>query len=78
MDNSKFIILVELIKNEIFMSRVVLIVFMSLFSYSTVQAQKKIDSSQIGKEYPYVLPILGKQAYAKGYQLQRPFGIIWL
>ncbi|GAB1307691.1 hypothetical protein KH5_03740 [Urechidicola sp. KH5] len=35
-----------------------------------------IDSTQIGKEYPYVLPILGKKAYAKGYELQKPFGVM--
>ena len=35
-----------------------------------------IDSTQIGKEYPYVLPFLGKQAYARGYKLQKPFGIM--
>ena len=37
---------------------------------------QEIDSTQIGKEYPYVLPILGKKAYAKGYVLQKPFGIM--
>jgi hypothetical protein len=46
--------------------------FLALFSS---QAQE-IDSSQIGKKYPYVLPFLGKQAYAKGYKLQLPFGIM--
>lgn len=35
-----------------------------------------IDSTQIGKEYPYILPILGKKAYAKGYELQKPFGVM--
>jgi len=42
---------------------------------SNIYAQE-IDSTQIGKEYPYVLPILGKQAYARGYQLQKPFGLM--
>ena len=46
----------------------------SIFSTHTTIAQKKIDSTQIGKEYPYILPFLGKQAYAKGYQIQKPFG----
>jgi len=48
---------------------VILISFHQLYS-------QKIDSTQIGKEYPYVLPILGKKAYAKGYELQKPFGIM--
>ncbi|WP_281613034.1 hypothetical protein [Flammeovirga sp. SubArs3] len=48
---------------------------LSLFSLSTVKAQG-FDSTQIGKEYPYILPILGKKAYAKGYKLPKPFGIM--
>ena len=42
----------------------------------SISGAQDIDSSQIGKEYPYVLPILGKKAYAKGYKLQLPFGIM--
>ncbi len=34
------------------------------------------DSTQIGKEYPYLFPILGKKAYAKGYKLPLPHGIM--
>jgi len=56
-------------------------VFLFLFIFCLVpsthiQAQKKIDSTQIGKEYPYILPFLGKKAYAKGYSLQKPFGVM--
>ena len=34
------------------------------------------DSTQIGKEYPYALPILGKKAYTRGYKLPLPHGIM--
>ena len=37
---------------------------------------QSIDSTQVGKEYPYILPILGKKAYAKGYNIQKPFGVM--
>ncbi|MDG1805504.1 hypothetical protein [Flavicella sp.] len=50
---------------------IIVISFISLTTYS-----QTIDSTQIGKEYPYVLPILGKKAYAKGYELQKPFGVM--
>ena len=46
-----------------------------LFSFHQLYSQK-IDSTQIGKEYPYILPILGKKAYAKGYEIQKPFGLM--
>lgn len=35
-----------------------------------------IDSTQIGKEYPYILPILGQKSYERGYKLPKPFGIM--
>ena len=38
------------------------------------QAQET-DSAVVQKEYPYVLPILGKKAFEKGYLLQLPFGL---
>lgn len=34
------------------------------------------DSTQIGKEYPYHLPILGGKAYKKGYKLPLPIGVM--
>lgn len=34
------------------------------------------DSTQIGKEYPYHLPILGGKAYKKGYKLPLPLGVM--
>lgn len=34
------------------------------------------DSTQIGKEYPYAFPILGKKAYTRGYKLPLPHGIM--
>lgn len=42
---------------------------------SSISFAQTIDSTQIGKEYPYVLPILGKKAYEKGYKLQLPHGL---
>ena len=50
---------------------IIIFCFASLTTYS-----QTIDSTQIEKEYPYVLPILGKKAYAKGYELQKPFGVM--
>ncbi len=44
-----------------------------LFPYKSFS--QDIDSTQIGKEYPYSLPILGKKAYKKGYKLQLPYGL---
>ena len=53
------------------------IYFLIIFSFvSTTTFSQTIDSTQIGKEYPYILPILGKKAYAKGYELQKPFGVM--
>lgn len=37
------------------------------------QAQET-DSAKVYKEYPYILPILGKKAFEKGHKLQLPFG----
>ena len=37
---------------------------------------QNIDSTQIGKKYPYFLPLLGKKAYEKGYVLQKPHGFM--
>lgn len=46
--------------------------------FSTVGTYgQTIDSTQIGKEYPYKLPFLGKQAYAKGYEIQKPLGFMF-
>lgn len=42
---------------------------------STVKGQG-FDSTQIGKDYPYLLPLLGKKAYKKGYVLPKPFGVM--
>lgn len=43
----------------------------SIFSFS-----QGVDSTQIGKEYPYHLPILGAKAYSKGYKLPLPIGVM--
>lgn len=50
--------------------------FLSLILVSSSVMAQDIDSAQIGKEYPYILPILGKKAYARGYRLQKPFGLM--
>lgn len=34
------------------------------------------DSTQIGKKYPYHLPILGGKTYAKGYKFPKPIGVM--
>ena len=49
----------------------ILLLFCSFESYS-----QGFDSTQIGKEYPYKLPILGAKAYKKGYKLPLPHGIM--
>ena len=46
-----------------------------LFIAPKVTAQK-IDSTQIGKEYPYRMPFLGKKAYERGYEIQKPLGLM--
>jgi hypothetical protein len=53
-----------------------LLLCFSLTAWCLSSVAQDIDSSQIGKEYPYVLPFLGKQAYTRGYKLQLPFGIM--
>jgi len=55
--------------------RAVVILMVGLTSLHTTQAQG-FDSTQIGKEYPYTFPILGKKAYTKGYKLPLPHGIM--
>lgn len=50
---------------------IVLLVATHFTSYS-----QGFDSTQIGKEYPYALPILGKKAYTKGYKLPLPHGVM--
>jgi len=52
-----------------------LIVFLFLFIPFAASSQG-FDSTQIGKEYPYVFPILGKKAYTRGYKLPKPHGIM--
>ncbi len=37
---------------------------------------QEIDSTQVGKEYPFLFPVLGKKAYKKGYKLQLPHGFM--
>jgi hypothetical protein len=53
----------------------VLIISLFLLVPFSVYAQG-FDSTQIGKEYPYVFPILGKKAYTRGYKLPKPHGIM--
>lgn len=50
---------------------ILLVLFISLNAFS-----QGFDSTQIGKKYPYVFPILGKKAYAKGYSLPKPHGVM--
>lgn len=53
--------------------------FIILLAYLTVSIpafSQGIDSTQIGKEYPYHLPILGAKAYQKGYKLPLPLGVM--
>ena len=47
-----------------------------LISFSFQSHGQGFDSTQIGKKYPFLFPILGKKAYAKGYKLPLPHGIM--
>ncbi|MGL1886433.1 MAG: hypothetical protein OCD76_07955 [Reichenbachiella sp.] len=55
------------------MKKLNLLLLISILSFSLFA--QNVDSTQIGKEYPHLLPILGKKAYAKGYKLQKPLGM---
>jgi len=39
-------------------------------------AGQTADTSKVKGEYPYILPILGKKAHARGITLQKPFGLM--
>lgn len=49
------------------------ILFVLIGSFAMAQ---KVDSTQIGKEYPYKMPFLGKKAYERGYELPLPHGLM--
>lgn len=58
-------------------SRILLLLVLSVFfvlSPNLIQAQEN-DSTQVKKEYPYILPILGKKAFEKGFKLPKPIGL---
>ncbi|TRX66316.1 hypothetical protein [Carboxylicivirga sp. M1479] len=48
-----------------------LLVLLSIACLSNAQ----IDTTQSNKEWPYSMPIFGKQATARGYQIQLPYGL---
>lgn len=51
-------------------------IILVLFCFAYVSNGQEIDTLKSTKgEYPYILPILGKKAFEKGYRLQLPFGI---
>ncbi len=50
-------------------------ILLTVFLLTSSLFGQDIDSTQIGKEYPYALPILGKKAYARGFKLQLPYGL---
>lgn len=52
------------------------IAFILLLALQSETKAQGFDSTQIGKEYPYALPILGEKAYTKGYKLPLPHGIM--
>jgi hypothetical protein len=41
-----------------------------------VSKDQGFDSTIIGKEYPYALPMLGKKTYKRGYKIPLPHGIM--
>lgn len=55
--------------------KILILILLGCLSFTNGIAQG-FDSTQIGKEYPYVFPILGKKAYSKGYKLPLPHSIM--
>jgi len=53
-------------------------ILMLIFGYLSITngLAQGFDSTQIGKDYPYAFPILGKKAYSKGYKLPLPHSIM--
>ena len=51
------------------------IITLTLIGLTGIHAQG-FDSTQIGEEYPYALPLLGEKAYTRGYKLPLPHGIM--
>ena len=61
-------------KGYLFFSSFVIIICLILLPNKAFS--QDIDSTQIGKKYPYFFPFLGKKAYEKGYVLQKPHGFM--
>lgn len=57
------------------MAKLLSIITLTLIGLTGIHAQG-FDSTQIGEEYPYALPLLGKKAYTRGYKLPLPHGIM--
>jgi hypothetical protein len=57
-------------------SKLILAILLLAISLPQIAKAQGFDSTQIGKEYPYALPILGKKAYAAGYKFQLPHGLM--
>jgi len=53
-----------------------LTILLLVFLLPGILKAQGFDSTQIGKEYPYALPLLGRKAYAKGYKLPLPHGLM--
>ena len=51
-------------------------IIVTVLLFQNTAFSQGFDSTQIGKEYPYTFPILGKKAYAKGYKLPKPHGLM--
>lgn len=57
--------------------KVIFVAFLAMLFVITPnlsQAQES-DSTEVKKEYPYILPILGKKAFEKGFTLPKPIGL---
>lgn len=50
--------------------------FLLCLSVTIPMLAQGFDSTQIGKKYPYKLPILGDKAYTRGYKLPLPHGVM--
>jgi len=58
------------------LTKIFLTIVLGIICLPQLSKAQGFDSTQIGKEYPYALPILGKKAYARGYKFQLPHGLM--
>lgn len=58
-------------------TRITIIIIVALTTITPQSFSQGFDSTQIGGDYPYVLPLLGQKSYERGYKLPLPFGVMF-